>query len=136
MKYSVNDKCPCGSGLKYKKCCQKFHKGAIAKNALELMKSRYAAYAMCDVNYIIKTTHKNNVDYTREMLEWKKDIEEFCYLTEFISLDILSFIDGDDEAYVTFKANLKAAGEDASFIEESKFFKEEGSWFYHSAKIS
>ena len=28
-KYSVNDKCPCGSNIKYKKCCQAFHKGKL-----------------------------------------------------------------------------------------------------------
>jgi len=41
-----NTPCPCGSGRKYKKCCQPYHRGAKPDNALTLMKSRYAAYAL------------------------------------------------------------------------------------------
>ena len=56
MKFSPNNPCPCGSGKKYKKCCQIYHKGKIAKSALELMKSRYSAFAVGDIDYIIKTS--------------------------------------------------------------------------------
>ncbi len=61
MKFSKNSKCPCGSGKKYKICCFRLHKGLLAKNALELMKSRFSAYAVGDANYIIKTTHKSSI---------------------------------------------------------------------------
>ena len=136
MKISVNEKCPCGSGFKYKKCCLLLHKGKKASNALELMKSRYAAYVACEIEYIIKTTDKNNIDYKEDTKLWREEINSFCKNTEFVSLDIINFIDADKEATVTFKANLKIAGDDASFIEESKFNKIDGMWFYHSAKIS
>lgn len=136
MKISVNEKCPCGSGLKYKKCCLLLHKGKKAKNALELMKSRYAAYVVGDVDYIIKTTDKNNIDYKDDMTLWKEEIKSFCNNTKFLSLEIINFIDGNDEATVIFKANLQIAGDDASFVEESRFNKLEDNWLYHSAKIS
>ena len=136
MKFSVNDKCPCGSNIKYKKCCQLFHKGKIPFNALELMKSRYSAYATNNANYIMKTTHNENIDFTKDTHEWKKSIEEFCKNTDFLSLEILDFKDGENEAFVTFKANLTIDGKDNSFVEESRFFKVDGMWLYHSAKIS
>jgi SEC-C motif-containing protein len=136
MKISVNEKCPCGSGDKYKKCCQKFHKGALPKTALLLMKSRYSAYAVGNVEYIIKTTDKNNSDYKEDSKLWAKEIESFCTNTQFLSLNIIDFIDGDAEAYVTFKANLKIAKDDASFVEKSRFLKHDGRWYYHSAKIT
>jgi SEC-C motif-containing protein len=41
MKLSVNSPCPCRSGEKYKKCCQIYHKGAIAKDALFSEKSSF-----------------------------------------------------------------------------------------------
>jgi len=37
----VNRPCPCGSHIKYKKCCRPFHKDKIAKDALHLMKSHF-----------------------------------------------------------------------------------------------
>jgi len=58
VKFSLNKKCPCGSGQKYKKCCKLFHNGKVAKNALELMRSRYSAYVVGDAKYIMKTIMK------------------------------------------------------------------------------
>lgn len=135
MKQKNKIKCPCGSD-DYNKCCGVFHKGKNATNALELMKSRYSAYALCNIDYIIKTTHPKNIDFTTNIQEWKKDIEDFCKYTDFQALEILEFTDGLNEAHVTFKAKLSSLGDDASFIEESKFLKEKGQWLYHSAKIS
>jgi SEC-C motif-containing protein len=100
------------------------------------MKSRYSAYAYNEANYIIKTTHGDNIEYTNDIKKWKADIEAFCKYTDFIGLNILSFEDGENEAFVKFKAHLKIDGEDESFTEESRFLKENNHWLYHSAKIS
>lgn len=132
MKPSINEKCPCGSGIKYKKCCGLYHKGKIPKNGLELMKSRYSAYVYGDVHYIIKTTHKEHPDFTNDTIAWEKDIELFCQETHFIALHIMEFIEDKDQSFVTFKACLKQHGEDVSFIEKSRFVKLDGRWLYHS----
>ena len=135
MSYSVNSLCPCGSGLKYKKCCQFFHNGKLPKTALELMKSRYSAYAVANPTYIIKTTHRENQDFTSDISSWKKDILEFSKNTDFQELEIIEFIDGTSEAFVTFKATIFSEGRDVSFIEKSKFFKVDGMWLYHSGEF-
>ena len=127
MKFSVNSKCPCGSGKKYKKCCQIFHKGAKPKDALTLMKSRYSAYAVGDVNYIKKTTHENSPYF----LDKKEDIEKFCKNEEFLGLEIVEFVDGEKEAFVTFNAKLRSG----ELKEKSKFLKENGVWFYLSGEF-
>ena len=57
---SPNEKCPCGSAIKYKKCCKAYHDGKIPKDALTLMKSRYSAYAAGEVKYIQKTATKQD----------------------------------------------------------------------------
>ncbi|HIP11626.1 MAG TPA: hypothetical protein EYG97_01475 [Arcobacter sp.] len=133
MKFSVNHPCPCGSNLKYKKCCQVFHKGKVASNALELMKSRYSAYLLKDAKYIIKTTDVNNPDYTPEFDSWEQDILEFCNASEFRNLEILEFIDGDEEAFVKFHVTLYIQNNDQSFTEKSKFIKYNNTWLYQSA---
>jgi len=125
-KISPNTLCPCGSHVKYKKCCAIYHKGALPKTALSLMKSRYVAYAIGDASYIIQTTHSNNSDYTKDTKAWKESIEEFSQATEFLGLEILEFIDGEEEAYVTFKAIL-SFGE---MVEKSQFLKVKGRWLY------
>ena len=123
---SKNSLCPCGSKKKYKKCCYIYHKGALPKDALTLMKSRYSAYAVGDANYIIRTTHPNNCDYSTDIDKWKSEIKEFCKNTEFKRLEILEFIDGENEAFVTFKAYLN----NGYMIEKSRFLKVDNRWLY------
>jgi len=130
-KISPNSSCPCGSKHKYKKCCAIYHKGAVPKTALLLMKSRYSAYACNQASYIIKTTHPNNSDYTTETKLWKESIEEFSKTTEFLKLKIVEFIEGEEEAFVTFKAQLSSG----DMIEKSRFLKVNHFWLYESGEI-
>ena len=131
MKFSVNDMCPCGSQKKYKKCCKIFHdKITFPKTALELMKSRYSAFFICNPEYIIFTTHEQNPDFTSNKELWKKSIIDFSINTKFEKLEIMDFIDDPKESFVTFKVTLFQNDEDISFIEKSRFLKVNDIWFY------
>lgn len=48
--------CPCGSAHHYDECCGQYHEGALPKSAETLMRSRYVAFCLGKVDYIIKTT--------------------------------------------------------------------------------
>ncbi len=126
MKPSPNMLCPCDSGHKYKKCCSKYHKGAFVPDALSLMKSRYCAYAVGDSSYIIKTTHPDNPDYTTDIKSWEVSILNFSKETNFLSLEIIDFINGEEEAFVTFNARLSSG----NLKEKSRFLKLHGRWLY------
>ena len=126
-KFSINSASLCGSGKKYKKCCALFHKGALPKNGLALMKSRFSAYAVGDIRYIIKTSSNEKSN--------ELELKEFSKNCEFKKLDILEFIDGETEAFVTFKATIFCQGIDNSFTEKSKFVKRDNRWFYDSGEF-
>jgi SEC-C motif-containing protein len=132
MKISVNSPCPCGSGKKYKKCCQIYHKGALAPNALTLMKSRYSAYYVGEVNYIIKTTHVDNPLYEEDKVRWKKELEIVSRETIWQNLKIIEFKEiGDNKSSVSFIASFEGGK-----IEEKSFFvKEQGVWKYYNYEI-
>ena len=131
MKISPNSPCPCHSGEKYKKCCQPYHKGILPKTALLLMRSRYSAYALGIIEYIMTTTHPNNPDASIALSDWQTSIAEFSKTTQFIGLSILEFVDGENEAYVTFEARF-----DHGFMKEkSRFYKMNGKWLYHSGSF-
>jgi len=130
LKISTNSKCLCNSDKKYKKCCKPFHDGVLPTLAVELMRSRFCAFALKKAEYIINTTHKSNSDFTDDLKAWREDIELFCDNTKFISLDILEEINGLDESFVSFKATLLQNGQDASFKEKSRFLKVENRWVY------
>jgi SEC-C motif-containing protein len=125
--------CPCKSGLPYKNCCEKFHKrSTLPANASELMRSRFSAYAIRLVDYIIDTTHPENASKPHNLRAWKKDLLGFAQNTRFEDLKILDFVHGDNDATVTFHATLKQGSKDASFTEKSIFYKVDGKWLYHS----
>ncbi|WP_024955154.1 YchJ family protein [Sulfurospirillum arcachonense] len=121
---TINSKCPCGSGEKYKKCCNPYHKGKIAQSALLLMKSRYSAFVYNEYKYIINTTHSTTRDTNIEA------VKNFSKQTKFENLQIIHFEENENEAYVTFKATLFSNSQDISFTEKSKFLKENNKWYY------
>jgi len=136
LKISPNTQCPCGSSKKYKKCCKPFHEGSNPKTAEQLMRSRFCAYSLSNVDYIIKTTHQNNQDYNLDTITWEKDILNFCKYTDFVRLEIFETIEGLDESYVSFKAILKQENIDTSFTEKSRFLKVDGKWLYIDGILS
>ena len=97
------------------------------------MRSRYAAYALKLADYIIATTHRDNPLYKENIPDWKKDIVAFGDKTTFTGLDIIEFIDGENNAFVTFRAGLHQGETDVSFTEKSAFIKENSRWFYANA---
>lgn len=99
------------------------------------MRSRFCAYAIGFSDYIVDTTHKDNIGYNENLDDWKRDIEQFSSGTKFDGLKILEFVDGDESASVTFTAYLRQGHTDASFTEKSSFVKEDGRWLYHSGEI-
>lgn len=95
------------------------------------MRSRYCAFSIKNYRYIIKTTHSENQDFTNNIEKWQQDILEFCNSSDFRGLEILEFLDGVDESFVTFKANIYCKNKNNSFIEKSKFLKVNNIWLYH-----
>ena len=96
------------------------------------MRSRYSAYALGLIEYIMATTHPNNSDAAIALSDWQNSIAEFSKDTQFIRLNILEFIDGEDESYVTFEAGFNHG----TMKEKSRFLKVDGKWLYQSGTFS
>jgi len=99
---------------------------------MTLMKSRYSAYVTGEISYIIQTTHPDNSDYIEDTKRWEEDIALFCKNTDFFKLTILEFMDGEEEAYVTFSSLLSSG----ALKEKSRFLKEYGKWLYVDGEFS
>jgi len=127
--------CPCFSGKTYEACCKSFHEGKSPKTALELMRSRFSAYALKLPDYIIKTTHPGCMYYQKDLEKWKKDIEEFSDNTSFKDLTIVDDFEEDKLAFITFVAHLDHLGKDATFTERSYFVKENDKWLYREGIV-
>jgi SEC-C motif-containing protein len=125
--------CPCHSGLSYPECCEPYHLGKqLPESALQLMRSRYSAYAIKNADYIIATTHPENSSFSADHKDWKESILYFCNRTSFRGLKVIEVLEGLQESYVTFFAHLFQNGDDVSFQETSRFVKVGDRWLYHS----
>ena len=124
-------KCPCHSGNEYAECCQPFHKSKLAPTPLLLMRSRFAAYALGDIEYVIKSWDKGSPLRPKNIQQWRKDLTNFASQTNFIGLKILDH--SADDNSVTFHALLFQNGQDISYIEKSYFKKRGNRWLYFDA---
>ena len=116
--------CPCGSGAAYGSCCGPLHRGETqARTAEALMRSRYSAYAVGDLDHVFRTWHPR----TRP-----DDLAPTPGLT-WTGLEILDTQAGeehDDEGVVEFRASFTTpAGQDA-LHERSRFVRRAGRWVY------
>jgi SEC-C motif-containing protein len=127
--------CPCHSQKKYRECCAPFHLGAAPENGLLLMRSRYSAYSLGLVKYIIETTHPQSRFYCTNKQEWEGEILEFCKATVFHDLLILQHISTPTLETVTFRAILFEGGHDISFTEKSTFLRYNGRFTYFEGEI-
>lgn len=79
--------CPCQSGLYYGECCGQYHQQANAPSAEALMRSRYCAFVLCDIDYIIRTTAPAQQD----LLD-AKALGEWAQTTQWSGLEIVQKI--------------------------------------------
>lgn len=124
---SMNDPCPCQSGKKYKKCCRQYHYGVVAPSPVELLRARYAAYYLRNIDYIIKTTHPESPHVEQEN-RWRASLEAYTLRTHYEDLQILEVLEDTITYRVEFLNMFSQAIE--SYTTISNFKQHEGKWYY------
>lgn len=127
--------CYCGTNKKFDDCCQPFIEGnAKPLTAEELMRSRYTAYVIVAVEYILRSTHPS----TRRFYK-AEDIENWAKSSFWEKLEIISTSQGlpkDKKGIVEFKAfYMDAEGNRQIHHEKSNFRKELGKWFFVDGEV-
>lgn len=118
--------CPCCSNLAYHNCCEPFHTNeAVPTTPEATMRSRYAAYALHLVDYLVETTHLE----TRNLYR-KKDIESWAKQNVWLSLEIISATNNK----VEFKAHYQNGSKKYTHHEKSTFKIENNRWYYLSGE--
>ena len=120
--------CPCCSGKLYEECCELFHsKKKFPKTAEELMRSRYAAFAIPNGDYLWETTlpNKRKFHHKTELENWGKE-------NTWTKLEIIQ----SSEKEVEFKAYFTDKfGQENIHHERSTFKKVDKKWYYVSGKF-
>ena len=131
--------CPCGSKLPYRACCAPYHRGeAEAPDASALMRSRFSAFALKDAEYLWKTLHPGHADRARPKEEVIKSIKRSAAGLKYMRLSVLDNNGPDEEgtARVLFVAEVFEKGRDLSFMELSRFQRDEEGWRYLDGQLA
>ena len=122
-----NSPCPCGSSEAYARCCGRFHAGELPESAEQLMRSRFSAFRMGQMDYIRETWHPatrpNDLDADASVV-WS-------------TLVVHAHTQQGDAATVEFEARFLQLGERQSWCvltEASQFSREQGRWYYVEGK--
>jgi SEC-C motif domain protein len=121
--------CPCrgaGDALPFDACCGRYHAGSPAPTAEALMRSRYTAFVLDELDYLLATWHAStrpaSLTPNPPGLTW-------------LGLEVRRHTAIDaDHATVEFVARHKLSGRAERLHETSRFVREEGRWFYIDAE--
>jgi SEC-C motif domain protein len=120
--------CYCGSQKYYEECCFPFISGSLKpKNPEQLMRSRYSAFCIKDIEYLISTHH-----FSKRQLNECEILAQTIQETQWLGLKVLKTEKDSKKkyfGYVEFVAFYKN-GQIEQLHENSKFIHENGHWYY------
>jgi SEC-C motif-containing protein len=129
MAHQGTDPCPCGSERSLAACCGRFISGGQwPLRAEELMRSRYSAYVLGELDYLMQTHDPATASQAvrASAARWMKE-------AQWRGLEVVATErgeGGDDEGMVEFKARYVTREGSAVHHERSGFRRIEGRWVY------
>jgi SEC-C motif domain protein len=125
----VSRPCPCTSKTTYDRCCEPYLTGRkLPETPEKLMRSRFSAYALRKVDYLMATTREAE----RAKLD-QEELSSYCRTVSCITLKVLKTEAGgpqDEAGTVLFHASLQINGKRVLHRELSRFVREDGRWVY------
>ena len=119
--------CPCLSAKKYTHCCEPFLiQKQKPKTAEDLLRSRYTAFVLGHIDYIVSTHHSKTAHEVN-----RQEIEEWSQSSEWQGLKILqkeAGEAGDSQGTIVFHAQYTVNGKVNDHFEKALFEKENGDW--------
>ncbi len=126
--------CPCGNQKLLNQCCGVYLQGQLpAPTALELMRSRYCAYCLKNIDYLFHTEHPS-----RRKPNSRQQITATANSVTWLGLTVLATEAGqpeDQTGIVEFIALYQQEKSVAQLHERSHFIQEKGQWFYTDGDI-
>lgn len=120
--------CPCQSNLTYAECCQPFHlKQAFPATAEALMRSRYCAYTLVNIDYVVETTVPS-----QQPLLPRDAMQDWGENTHWTGLEIVKHQPNISKIHslMEFKAYYQQDQEILFHHEHSLFVKIDGRWYF------
>lgn len=126
----ISMQCPCQSGKVFKQCCDRFlNQGQFAKTPVQLMRSRFSAFALGGHgDYLLATwVLPENSNMSAADLSIKSN--------DWTGLEIVNKSQKGDLGFVEFKASFTDEQGAAVHHEKSAFERVNGRWLYVSGEV-
>lgn len=117
--------CPCGSGIALDDCCGKWHQGQPAPSAERLMRSRYSAYTLGLIDYLVATT----LPAQQAALD-RDSMRAWSLVSTWLGLEVEGSELIDTHAFVTFTARWHDGDGEHRHRERSAFVQQAGRWYF------
>jgi len=118
--------CPCCSQKLYEECCGIYLSGTQHAPTPELlMRSRYTAYALKNLDYIVHTMQSPASDHFD-----LNNATEWANRATFFKLEIVDTSLDTKKGFVEFRAHYSLGEKNHTLHERSEFRLENGKWFY------
>lgn len=117
--------CPCGSGIALDDCCGKWHQGQPAPSAERLMRSRYSAYTLGLIDYLVATT----LPAQQAALD-RDSMRAWSLGSTWLGLEVEGSELIDTHAFVTFTARWHDGDGEHRHRERSAFVQQAGRWYF------
>lgn len=121
--------CPCGSLKQYEECCLPFHNGSrMPSTAEQLMRSRYSAFCLKELNYLFNSWHPAFRPAAEEILSGTR---------HYLSLQIIDTDKGREEdstGTVSFIVRYIQQNRLCTMKEKSSFVKQQSRWLYEEGE--
>jgi SEC-C motif domain protein len=120
---SARAPCPCDSGQPYADCCAPWHAGLAngvhAPTPEALMRSRYSAYVLGLIDYLLATWHASTSpgDLALSPVKW-------------LGLEVRHAQSTGDAGVVEFVARCRTSSGAERLHETSRFVRTDGRWYY------
>ncbi len=133
MKGANKNECPCCSKKLFKSCCEPFLKTEKkTETAEQLMRSRYTAFTLGNMDYIASTQAEKGAEgFDSESAKQSADHTKWC------GLNVIDAgkKNGSDKDEVEFSARYIVGDQLHLLHERSQFKKINGQWFYTSGTL-
>ena len=126
--------CLCGSGKELEACCLPLINGAAAPSAEALMRSRYTAFKLGNLDYV-DSTHASDMAEPFDREHGQVMVDEI----DWRGLEIMKVVGGgadDQTGEVEFTARFKRQGQTGIHHERATFRREQGRWVYVDGEIN
>lgn len=120
--------CPCGSQQEFSSCCELIHQNqSTAKTAEQLMRARYSAFVVQNIDFLYNTFHP-----TSRRFQNKQEIKTWALENKWMQLEIVH----TTNQTVTFKAHYLDPHLETQIHHEKSTFKIwNGLWYYVDGKL-